>query len=73
MTLCDQLTGNTPEVHGISGTMNEALLAFAATGNPSRANREWRPYDPASVPTMVFDKHSAMALDPAGDVRRLME
>jgi para-nitrobenzyl esterase len=69
VALQDQLTGNTAEAQAIADRLAGAFVAFAATGTPDPA---WTPFDPARIDTMVFDRRTAMADDPAGEARRLM-
>ncbi len=43
-----------PEVDRLSADMQDAWLAFARTGSPSTAEREWPAYDAQRRATMVF-------------------
>ncbi len=67
---CATTTGNTPEARQVSAQMSQAWINFARTGNPSQPGLSWPPYDPATVPTMVFDTHSRVENDPAAGARK---
>ena len=65
-------TGDTDAARGLGRTMSAAWARFAATGNPSQPGLTWDRFDPATVPTMVFDAQSRVERDPAGDARRML-
>ena len=53
---CENMTGNGAAAHSLAFKMSEAWIHFAASGNPNHAAiPEWRPFDPATNGTMVFD------------------
>jgi para-nitrobenzyl esterase len=51
-------TGAGSEVEALSRQMQRAWLAFARTGNPTRAELEWPSWDPTRRSTMVFGQQS---------------
>ena len=49
-------------------TTADAWIAFARTGDPNHASLpRGSPFDPATVPTLLFDDLPALAHDPDGD------
>lgn len=52
------IKGDEENAHEVSKNMSDALAAFAATGNPSTENLEWKPYTADERNTMVFDVKS---------------
>ena len=66
------LTGHRPEAFDLAELMSGQLLAFAATGVPSYGPVHWEPFDPERTNTMMFDAHSRMENDPAGEARRIL-
>jgi len=56
----------TPEAEAMSGTMMDALLRFARTGDPG-----WAPYALPERATMIFDTHSRVVNDPRRAEREL--
>jgi para-nitrobenzyl esterase len=69
---CEQGTGNTREAQRIARQMAGAWANFARTGNPSQPGLPWTAFNPARMPTMVFDSACRMVDDPEGDVRKLL-
>jgi para-nitrobenzyl esterase len=65
------LTGFSSTNYHIADQASSALLAFAAVGNPSVPGLQWNRFDAEHVPTMVFDAHTRMVDDPAGEARRI--
>ena len=53
--------------------MSEALIRYAATGDPNGAGMpKWPVYSLKDRETMLFDKVSKTANDPRGEERRMM-
>jgi para-nitrobenzyl esterase len=69
---CEQGTGNTPEAQALAKTMASAWATFAAIGNPSLPSLLWKPTDPNSNATMIWDNHCRMADDPEGEARKII-
>jgi para-nitrobenzyl esterase len=66
------ITGDGADAHRVSATMQQALLAFARTGDPNYSGLpRWEPYSMARRQTMVFDVGSRLDDDPRGAERRL--
>jgi para-nitrobenzyl esterase len=67
---CDSMTGGGARPRALAARMSEAWLHFARTGNPNHAGiPAWKPFDPATVPTMIFDDRTRLELDPDGAER----
>jgi len=72
LTAAGSLTGDGPEARRLSATMQQALLAFARTGDPNYSGlARWEPYSLARRQTMLFDFEPRLADDPRGAERRL--
>jgi para-nitrobenzyl esterase len=72
LTAAGSLTGDGPEARRLSTTMQQALLAFARTGDPNYSGlARWEPYSLARRQTMLFDIEPRLADDPRGAERRL--
>ncbi len=69
---CEQGTGNTPEAQDLARKMATAWTNFAKSGNPSQPGLEWKPSDPDSNPTMVWDNRTRIENDPEGEARRIL-
>jgi len=68
------LTGDGESARRVSDSMQQALLAFARTGDPNyHGLARWEPYTPPRRQTMVFDTESRLVDDPRGAERRLFE
>jgi para-nitrobenzyl esterase len=66
------LTGDGDGARRVSATMQQALLAFARSGNPDyQGLARWEPYTLQRRQTMVFDVESRLQDDPRGAERRL--
>lgn len=66
------LTGNSDDARRVSATMQQALLAFARSGDPNhQALPRWEPYTLPRRQTLVFDVESKLVDDPRGAERRL--
>jgi para-nitrobenzyl esterase len=67
------LTGDGRERADLARKMAGAFVAFARTGRPSAEGLpEWRPFEPVSRATMVFNTGCRLANDPYGDERRAL-
>ena len=74
LTANGSLTGDAEAARRVSSTMQQALLAFARTGDPNYSGlARWEPYTLPRRPTLVFDVESKLADDPRGAERRLFE
>jgi para-nitrobenzyl esterase len=66
------LTGESDAARRLSATMQDALLAFARSGDPNYTGMpRWEPYSLPRRATMVFDVESRLVDDPRGAERRL--
>ncbi len=53
---CENMTGNGVAAHALASRMSEAWVHFAASGDPNHSGiPHWKPFDPATNGTMVFD------------------
>lgn len=74
LTAEGSLTGDGEQARRVSATMQQALLAFAHTGDPNYSGLDgWEPYTLQRRQTMVFDVESKQADDPRGAERRLFD
>jgi para-nitrobenzyl esterase len=72
LTAAGSITGDGDDARGVSATMQQALLAFARSGDPNYSGLpRWQPYSMARRQTMVFDATSRLEDDPRGAERRL--
>jgi len=72
LTAAGSLTGDGEDARRVSHTMQQALLAFARSGDPNYPGLPaWEPYSLARRQTMVFDVESRLEDDPRGAERRL--
>ena len=72
LTAAGSLTGDGEDARRVSHTMQQALLAFARSGDPNYPGLPgWEPYSLARRQTMVFDVKSRLEDDPRGAQRRL--
>ena len=72
LTAPGSATGDGEEARQVSATVQQALLAFARTGDPNYSGMpRWDPYTLPRRATMVFDSTSRLADDPRGAERRL--
>jgi para-nitrobenzyl esterase len=68
------LTGTGPERYALQDRMMGAWIAFARTGNPNHGGLpEWKPYNAAERPTMIFDNECRLVNDPRRDERLAFE
>jgi para-nitrobenzyl esterase len=57
---CENMTGNGVAAKALAAKMSEAWLHFAASGDPNHPGlTHWKPFDPATNGTMVFDNECA--------------
>ncbi|MGE3690826.1 MAG: carboxylesterase/lipase family protein [Novosphingobium sp.] len=59
-----EFMGAGPEVDALSGTMMNAWLRFARSGNPDGKDLTWPRFDATRRPTMLFDVQCRVANDP---------
>jgi para-nitrobenzyl esterase len=53
---CENMTGDGPAARSLANRMSEAWVHFATSGDPNHAGiPQWKPFDPATNGTMVFD------------------
>jgi para-nitrobenzyl esterase len=53
---CENMTGNGAAARALAATMSEAWVHFATTGDPNHPGMpRWKPLDPETNGTMVFD------------------
>lgn len=56
----ENMTGNGPAARALAARMSEAWIHFARTGDPNhRGIPHWKPFDPATNGTMLFDDECA--------------
>lgn len=56
----ENMTGNGPAARALAARMSEAWIQFARTGDPNhRGIPHWKPFDPATSGTMLFDDECA--------------
>ena len=68
--LCDTMTGGGARPRALAQTVGGAWLQFARTGNPNGPGLpHWQAFDPATVPTMIFDDTSRCDHNPDGPER----
>ncbi len=68
----ESLTGEGDDARRVSTTMQQALLAFARSGDPNYPGMaRWEPYTLPRRATMVFNVDSRLADDPRGQERQL--
>ena len=64
--------GDRANAYALASTMSGALAAFAATGDPSTAELEWKPWTADEHNTMVFDTESYLGTDFDTELYKLM-
>jgi para-nitrobenzyl esterase len=69
---CEQGTGNTPEAQILAKNMAASWASFAATGDPSTPGLKWKPTDPETNRTMIWDNERRMADDPEAKARTII-
>ena len=72
LTARESMTGDGADARRMSALMQDALLAFARSGNPNHPDlASWEPYTLPRRATMVFNVESRLEDDPRGAERRL--
>jgi para-nitrobenzyl esterase len=57
---CENMTGNGAAARALAEKMSEAWIHFATSGDPNHSGiPRWRPFDPSTSGTMVFDDECA--------------
>ncbi len=57
---CENMTGNGVAARALANKMSEAWIHFAASGDPNHPGiPHWKPFDPTTNGTMVFDDECA--------------
>ena len=57
---CENMTGNSAAARSLAEKMSEAWVHFATSGDPNHAGiPRWKPFDPDTNGTMVFDNECA--------------
>jgi para-nitrobenzyl esterase len=69
---CEQGTGNTTEAQVLAKNMAASWASFAATGDPSMPGLKWKPTDPETNRTMIWDNERRMADDPEAEARKII-
>jgi para-nitrobenzyl esterase len=69
IALAPTLLGTSPTLQSLADKVSGAWTAFAHTGNPSQKGLDWRPYNAADHPTMVFNDECKMVKDPGKEAR----
>ena len=68
---CSTMTGGGADARALGGVMADAWIHFARTGDPNHAGMpHWPAYDPATIPTMVFNDRTEAVNDPDGELRK---
>ena len=64
---CENMTGGGPDARALAEKVSDAWIHFARTGNPSHPGiPRWTEFAPQSVPTMIFDNKTELAINPDG-------
>ena len=61
------------DADALAATMMDAWLAFARTGDPSRAGLAWPVYDKETRPTMVFGRETRVEAGPRDEERATVD
>jgi para-nitrobenzyl esterase len=68
------LTSDSPQARLLEAQMSSAWVAFARTGDPNNpALPHWPAYDDELRAVMTFDAEPAVANDPKGTIRQLLD
>lgn len=71
---CENMTGNSAAARALAAKMSEAWVHFAATGDPNHPGiPRWKPFDPATNGTMVFDNECAFREHLDDDCQKAIE
>jgi para-nitrobenzyl esterase len=67
---CRSMTGGGLDALDLGGRIADAWIHFARNGDPNHSGLpHWPFFEPAKIPTMIFDTKSMMKNDPDGEVR----
>jgi para-nitrobenzyl esterase len=67
------MTGTGDDRYALAAKMSASFMAFARTGSPAAAGLpDWRPFDPTTRATMVFNTDCRLVNDPYGEERRAL-
>ncbi len=71
---CENMTGNSAAARALAAKMSEAWVHFAATGDPNHADLpRWKPFNPTTNGTMVFDNVCAFRDHLDDDCQKVIE
>ncbi len=71
---CEAMTGNGAAARALAVKMSEAWIHFARSGDPNHSGlANWKPYDPATNGTMVFDNECAFHEHLDDETQKLIE
>jgi para-nitrobenzyl esterase len=71
---CENMTGNSAAARALAAKMSDAWVHFASSGDPNHsAIPQWKPFDPATNGTMVFDNECAFREHLDDDCQRAIE
>jgi para-nitrobenzyl esterase len=64
---CEDMTGGGDDARALGEKVSDAWIHFARTGNPSHPGiPHWTEFAPETVPTMIFDNKTELAMSPDG-------
>jgi len=71
---CENMTGNGAAAQALAAKMSQAWINFARTGDPNHPGLpHWKPFDPATNGTMVFDNECVFREHLDDDCQRIVE
>jgi para-nitrobenzyl esterase len=71
-TRCQNMTGDGPRARSLAARMSDAWIHFARSGNPNHSGiPQWKPFDPATSGTMVFDDECVFREHLDGDTQKI--